>query len=174
MLGLGVFAEDEETAKPPEKKEPLPITYTQFEEYWAKYYVGMTYGQALEENRPFILIFAAPEDIFAIFKQLPLGDMIFKEFDGKYNCVVINLEYGVKGRMDKYLHKKDNEEYLFNTKIAESFHVDKTPAMFLIDPKERTQQPVELNDLSEEKLREILNEYLERCIAPSDAKEPSL
>jgi hypothetical protein len=146
-----------------EEKPTYPISPEQFEEYWAKYYVGMSYHEALQSNRPLILIFADNTDLFAMFKKAPLGDIIFKQFDGKYNCTVINVKWGIKNKRDMYLHKKDNPDYVFYTRLADEFHIDKYPAMFLVDPKERTYQAVPIEDITEEKLPTILYEYLEKC-----------
>ncbi len=164
LLAAPVYAVEEAADQPPKQPEPLPITATEFEEFWAKYYAGMNYHQALQSDRPLILIFADSPDVFAMFKRAPLGDIIFKQFDGKYNCTIINVQYGIKGRFDKYVRKKHNPEYILNTKLAEEFFVDKYPAMFLVDPKERTYQPVDIKDITEEKLPTILYDYLEKTL----------
>jgi hypothetical protein len=72
------------------------------------------------------------------------------------------MKYVIKGKMDQYLHKKDNPEFIFNQKLAEAFYVDTLPALFLVDPKERTYQAIPLEDCTREKLPEILNNYLEQ------------
>ena len=54
-------------------------------EYINKPYIGMEYYQALEQDLPFLLIFANPNNIIALSKLLPIGQMVYDEFKGKYN-----------------------------------------------------------------------------------------
>ena len=172
MLGLTVFADEAAVEIETEKKPPPPLTAEQYEEYWSKYYAGMTYSEGLLADRPLMLIFAEPGEVFKMFRLTPLGPLLFFEFNGKYNCAIINIEYGIKGRFDKYFQKKHNPDYLFHRKLAEDFNVTIFPTVFLIDPKERTYIEIDPEECDEETLREYMTDYLMRTtLTPEEYEE---
>jgi hypothetical protein len=126
------------------------ISFEKIREYLDRPYVGMNYHDALRADRPFALVFADPKDIFSILRFAPAGEMLVKEFDGKYNAAILSV--------------KDD----YNKRLAEAFHAKRLPALYLIDTKTQTYMAVNSRDYTPNKLRIILNDYLSECSSEED------
>lgn len=110
-------------------------------EYINKPYIGMEYYQALEQDLPFLLIFANPNNIIALSKLLPIGQMVYDEFKGKYNFCIINTK----------IKKNDDIISFFNPK--------KLPALYIIDTKARTYTFIDKKYYKKRELKEILTKF---------------
>ena len=114
------------------------------EEYINKPYIGMQYEQALQEDLPFILMFANPNNVIYLPKYFSIGEMVYNEFKGQYNFCIINT----KIKQNKYL--------------TEGFNVKKQPAVFLINTQRQTFIKVDRKNFNKKDLREILIEFKNR------------
>lgn len=79
-------------------------------------YVGVSYQDALKSNKPFLLIFANPKDIFLIAKLVPVGREIYNKYNNNINFCILNF------------YKPANSE---NIKY---YKVKSPPALFVVDP----------------------------------------
>ena len=136
------------------KYKEYEITPETFQENWNKHYVGMSYGKALKSERPLVLLFVDPRDIFSAFRFAPLGELLVSEFNHKYNITVMNMKYGLKD-----LPQKTAPEFVFTKKLAEAFGVEQLPALVLVNTRERTYHAVPLEDCTREKLPQIMREF---------------
>ena len=110
-------------------------------EYINKPYVGMEYYQALNQNLPFLLIFANPKNIVAIGKLAPIAQMVYDEFKGQYNFCIINTKI------------KENDD------IINFFNPQKLPALYIIDTKAKTYTFIDKKYYKKRELKEILNNF---------------
>ncbi len=110
-------------------------------DYLNKPYIGISYEKGLTQEIPFILVFANSKDVFSIMKLLPIGEMVYDEFKGKYNFCILNTKI------------QENEE-LFN-----AFKIDeRLPVMVVINPKTQTFYQIDKKHFNKKDLRKILNQ----------------
>lgn len=110
-------------------------------EYINKPYVGMEYYQALNQNLPFLLIFANPKNVVSIGKLAPIAQMVYNEFKGQYNFCIINTKI------------KKNDD------IVSFFNPQKLPALYIIDTKAKTYTFIDKKYYKKRELREILTKF---------------
>lgn len=101
----------------------------------------MEYYQALNQNLPFLLIFANPKNIVAIGKLAPIAQMVYDEFKGQYNFCIINTKI------------KENDD------IINFFNPQKLPALYIIDTKAKTYTFIDKKYYKKRELKEILNNF---------------
>jgi hypothetical protein len=111
-------------------------------EYLNMPYIGLTYNQAMSQELPFLLIFASPRDLPSAIRFYSIGEMVYNEFKGQYNFCVVNT-------------KINND----TTSLEKIFNVEKEPAMFIIDTKERTYTLIDKKYYKKNELREILTRF---------------
>lgn len=110
-------------------------------EYLNKQYIGMPYNQALQQEIPFLLIFANPNNIISIVKLSSVGEIIYNEFKGQYNFCIINSK------------SKENQ------KLIDVFRYKNLPALFIIDTNQRTYLYIDKKYYKKQELRKILTEF---------------
>ena len=110
-------------------------------EYLNKSYIGIPYEQGLNNTLPLILVFANSKDIFSIVKMVPIGEMIYTEFKGKYNFCILNTKI---------------EE---NRKLFEAFGInEKLPVLLVINTQTQTFYQINKKYYNKEDLNTILDE----------------
>lgn len=120
---------------------PADISQQEINSYLNKSQLGMPYWQALNQDLPFLLIFANSNHLFSLVRLAPIGQMVYEEFKGKYNFCILNTRY------------KENEDF------AKLFNVEEEPALFIINTKTKTYTFVDKKYYNKRKLRNILNIY---------------
>lgn len=110
-------------------------------EYLDKSYIGMPYNQALNQDLPFLLVFANANNLVSFAKLAPIGEMVYNEFKGQYNFCVINTK------------KKENRD------LVEFFNPKKLPALYIIDTQEQTYTLIEKKYYKKREMREILTKF---------------
>lgn len=114
---------------------------TNFWEYAQKPYVGMAYSEALNQELPFLLIFAEPKNIVVLSKLMPLVNMVYNDYKGLYNFCIINTSA---------------EE---NNELVNYFAPKKLPALYLIDTQNMTYTLIESKYYNKNALNRILKEF---------------
>ena len=116
----------------------LPKDYI---EYINKPYVGMAYNDALDNELPFLLIFARPSNAILLTKLLPIAQMVYDDFKGQYNFCIINVKI-----------KENYEIYKF-------FDPPKLPAVYIIDTQNKTYTYIEKKYYNKNDIRNILTKF---------------
>lgn len=111
------------------------------DEYLNKSYLGMSYSSALQQETPFLLIFANPNDLLSLAKLSGIGEMVYNEFRNKYNFCVINT-------------KAQENELLYN-----AFAPKKLPALYIIDTQSKTYVFIDKKYYKKRELRQILTHF---------------
>lgn len=111
------------------------------DKYLQKSQVGMPYWQALEQKKPFLLVFANSNNIFAAVKFIPIAEMVYNEFKNDYNFCILNT--------------RDEE----NKEFAKLFGEEKEPTLYIIDTQAKTYTYVDSKYYNKKKLRKILEAY---------------
>ena len=111
--------------------------------YLNKPYIGMSYEQALDKEIPFLLIFANPKDIYTAIRLAPIGEMVYEDFNGKYNFCIINIK------------KKENKN------LIKFYSPQRYPALYIIDTQNKTYTNIEKRYFRKNALRKILTKFLD-------------
>ncbi len=113
--------------------------------YIDKPYIGIPYEQGIQGKSPFILIFANSKNLFNIIKMIPIGEMIYEEFKGKYNFCILNTKI------------KENKE------LFEAFGInEKLPVLIVINPHTQTFYQIDKKYYNKKDLKIILEEMYTR------------
>lgn len=123
---------------------PADISREEINSYLNKSQLGMPYWQALNQDLPFLLVFANSENLFSLVRLAPIGKMVYEEFKGKYNFCALNTKY------------EENQDF------ARLFNVEEEPALFIINTKAKTYTFVDKKYYNKRKLRKILTIYAEQ------------
>lgn len=111
-------------------------------EYLNKSYIGMTYNEAINQDIPFLLVFANPNDLISIVKLAGVGQMVYKDFKGQYNFCILNT----KEKENKNLLNFFNPEYL--------------PALYIINTQTRHYIFVNKKFYNKKSIKEILTDNI--------------
>ncbi len=122
---------------------PDNISKNDLNSYLNKQSLGMPYWKALEQNIPFLLIFANSDNLFSLIKLAPIAQMVYDEYQNKYNFCILNTKY------------QENKDF------AKLFDIYEIPALIIIDTKTKTYSYVEKKYYNQRKIRQILNYFLE-------------
>lgn len=110
-------------------------------QYFDTPYFGMPYEDALDSKQPFILVLAKPNNVYSMAKFIPVGEMVYNDFKGKYNFCVINVKV------------KENKE------ILEFFHPKKLPAVYIIDTQNKTYTFINKKYYNKKDIKIILTKF---------------
>ncbi len=119
----------------------LQANATTLWEYTKKPYVGMAYSEALNQELPFLLIFAEPKNIVVLSKLMPLVEMVYNDFKGQYNFCIINTSI------------EENDE------LVKFFAPKNLPTLYLIDTNNRTYTLIEKRYYNKHALKNILTRF---------------
>lgn len=109
--------------------------------YLDKPQIGMPYWQALNQDLPFLLLFANSNDLFSLAKLAPVGQMVYNDFKGMYNFCILNTR------------DKENETF------AQFFDAEKFPALYIINTKTKTYSYIDKKYYNKKDLHKILSDY---------------
>ena len=134
---------------------PLNAFAVNIDEYLNKSYVGVSYEEGLNGDLPFLIAFANSNDIFSIMKFAPIGEMVYNEFNGKYNFCILNTKI------------KENKNFYNAFGLKE-----KPPVLLIINPHTQTFYQINKKYYNKDALRLILNEFYERINQENQQKSP--
>lgn len=105
-------------------------------------YFSMSFDEAMNRDIPFLLVFATSKNPASIIRFLPLGEMIYKNFDKDFNFSIINTKF--------------EEE---NGRIIEFFAPKTLPAVYIVDSKNSKYLYVDEKYYNTSDMKDILNKY---------------
>lgn len=111
-------------------------------EYLNRPYLVKSFDDALNGNKPFLLVLASSKDMGNIIKFIPVGEMVDKEFGKDFDFCIINTEM---------------EE---NSMLIEFFKPKSIPALYIVDTNKDKFLYVNEKYYSKNSLRHILKKYL--------------
>ena len=123
---------------------PLKTFAVNINEYLNKSYVGVSYEEGMNSNLPFLIAFANSNDIFSIMKFAPIGEMVYNEFNGKFNFCIINTKI------------KENKNFYKEFGLNE-----KPPVLLVINPITQIFYLINKKYYTKESLKLILDRYYE-------------
>lgn len=110
-------------------------------DYLDRDYVGVPFEQALNSNKPTMLIFASSKDIGSLFQILPIGKFIYKEYKNDFNFTILNT--------DK----------IVNTVWIRTFAPAEFPALYIVDADARSYIFIDKRNYKKKALKKIIEEY---------------
>ncbi len=118
-------------------------------EYLDKEYIGIPYEEALKKTKPLILVFADSRDFLSIIKMAPIAEMVYNNFNGKYNFCILNTK--IKS----------------NKKLFKAYGIDeKLPLLLVINTQTESYYLINSKYYNKTDLQEIL-EYIYKKISSS-------
>lgn len=124
---------------------PLKTFAININDYLDKSYIGVSYQDGLNSDLPFLIVFANSNDVFKLMKFASIGEMVYNEYNGKYNFCIINTKF------------KENRDFYnaFNLK-------EKPPVLIIINPYTKTFYLINKKYYNKEYLKQILDKYYEQ------------
>ena len=105
---------------------------------------AMSVDEALNQDRPFLLVFASSYLPGTLVPFVPVGEMIYKNFENDYNFSIVNVEF-----------PEQNREAL------EFFKPDNIPAVYIVDAKNNKYLYIEKRYYDSYNMKKILTKYKE-------------
>lgn len=119
----------------------FPKTYAFSSKHLDKEYMGIPFEQAINNNKPTILVFVSPKDINTIAKIYPLGKFIYNEYKEDFNFTILNSD------------KQINNIWL------RKFLPEKLPSMYIIDAEENYYIHIDEKYYKKRLIKRILDNY---------------
>ena len=80
-------------------------------------YISMSFDTAMSREKPFLLVFASSKKPATFIRFIPIGKMVYLNFEKDFNFSLINVEF-----------PKENGELL------EFFQPETLPSVYIVDP----------------------------------------
>lgn len=123
---------------------PLKTFAVNIDEYLNKSYIGVSYEEGMNSNLPFLIVFANSNDVFKLMRFAPIGEMVYNEFNGKYNFCIVNTKY------------RENRDFYNAFGLQE-----KPPVMLIINPQTKSFYLINKKYYTKNALKPILDEFYE-------------
>lgn len=114
------------------------------EEFLNKPYYVKSFDTALNEDKPFLLVLANSKYINTIFKFIPLGEMVDKDFGSDFNFCIINTKIPENDYLVEYFKPNDIKQ----------------PALYIVDTQRNKFSYIDKKYYNKNALKKILTKYL--------------
>ena len=107
-------------------------------------YIGENIEDVVNGSLPCVLVIANPKDRASLIKYLPIGKMVYSEFQNQYTFCILNS------------NTDENEEYI------EFLQPTELPAVYIINPEENTYARINKKYHNSKEIRRILNKITDK------------
>ena len=107
-----------------------------------KPYISMSFDMAMSREKPFLLVFASSKKPATFIRFIPIGKMVYLNFEKDFNFSLINVEF-------------PNE----NGELLDFFQPETLPAVYIVDPMTSKFLYVDSQYYNSVDLKAILTEY---------------